>query len=387
MVGDRRITWREFDDRAARLAAALAELGVGPRRQGRAVPLQLPRVPRVRVRLVQGCRAVPVNVNYRYLDDELVYLLRRLGGQGAGVPRLAGRADRGRPRPHPRRARWCRSTTARRWSTGRTATRTSSPVTSRPPASVRSGQDHFMLYTGGTTGMPKGVVWAHDDLFTTLGYPRYTTLGLDIPTEPARGRARPRCRCASRAVARDAVGPAADARHRAVPVHVDVPARPAPSSCSRAAASTPTRCSSSSQRERRHPAHHRRRRVRPPAGGGARAGRRRGPALRPVLAPADLQLGDDVERAAQAAVPGAWPDGAARHGRRQRGRPVRGGDVDAGRRPGDGHLQDRRALRGVRRGLEADPPRHREGRRPRRQRRRSARLPRRRRRSRRPRSA
>ena len=42
-----------------------------------------------------------------------------------------------------------------------------------------------MLYTGGTTGMPKGVVWAHDDLFTTLGYPSYTTLGLDIPTEPA----------------------------------------------------------------------------------------------------------------------------------------------------------------------------------------------------------
>jgi fatty-acyl-CoA synthase len=47
-----------------------------------------------------------------------------------------------------------------------------------------------MLYTGGTTGMPKGVVWTHGDLFNTLGYPSYTALGLPVPSTPAEvGRA------------------------------------------------------------------------------------------------------------------------------------------------------------------------------------------------------
>ena len=67
-------TWREFDRRADGVAGALLAGGRGEPGQGRAVPLQLPRVPRVDVRRVQGRRCVPVNTNYRYADDELVYL-------------------------------------------------------------------------------------------------------------------------------------------------------------------------------------------------------------------------------------------------------------------------------------------------------------------------
>ncbi len=33
----------------------------------------------------------------------------------------------------------------------------------------RSGEDLLLLYTGGTTGMPKGVMWRQDDLFNVLG--------------------------------------------------------------------------------------------------------------------------------------------------------------------------------------------------------------------------
>ncbi len=37
------------------------------------------------------------------------------------------------------------------------------------PVLERSDDDHYVIYTGGTTGMPKGVVWRHEDVFFALG--------------------------------------------------------------------------------------------------------------------------------------------------------------------------------------------------------------------------
>ena len=67
------------------------------------------------------------------------------------------------------------STTKRRWP-GQSAERDFGP---------RSGDDLYILYTGGTTGMPKGVVWRHEDVFFALGG------GIDALTERA-GHDRPK---------------------------------------------------------------------------------------------------------------------------------------------------------------------------------------------------
>ena len=42
-----------------------------------------------------------------------------------------------------------------------------------------------MLYTGGTTGNPKGVVWRHVDLFGALAFTAYASAGIEVPTTPA----------------------------------------------------------------------------------------------------------------------------------------------------------------------------------------------------------
>src|SRR5262245_47942468 len=72
--GERRRTWREFDERASRLAAALGAIGLGPDSK---VAFYLYNSNEY-VETLLACfklRAVPANVNYRYTEEELAYLL------------------------------------------------------------------------------------------------------------------------------------------------------------------------------------------------------------------------------------------------------------------------------------------------------------------------
>ena len=111
---------------------------------------------------------VPVNTNYRYADDELVYLWDNADAVAVVFHGIVRRADRAHPRPPARR--WRRgsgSTTApARVPTGRSTTRRRRPR--RPTGSCapwgRGDDDILLMYTGGTTGMPKGVMWRQDTL-------------------------------------------------------------------------------------------------------------------------------------------------------------------------------------------------------------------------------
>ena len=86
--GDHRVTWRQLDDRASRLAAALAAAGVD---QGTHVALYLFNCPEY-AESVFAClklRAVPANVNFRYGPAELEELLDERRRRSARVPPCA----------------------------------------------------------------------------------------------------------------------------------------------------------------------------------------------------------------------------------------------------------------------------------------------------------
>ena len=165
--GDRRITWREFDRRADGIAAALLDAEL--QRQDK-VALYLHNAPAYLESAFAALKAglVPVNTNYRYTGDELVQLWT--DADAAAVVfhgTCATQADAVRARCPAVKA-WlfvddgeaaCPAWAIPYEPAARGATgRTSAPW-------GRSGDDQLLIYTGGTTGLPRGVMWRQHDMF------------------------------------------------------------------------------------------------------------------------------------------------------------------------------------------------------------------------------
>ncbi|HVM67074.1 MAG TPA: AMP-binding protein, partial [Acidimicrobiales bacterium] len=169
---DRRLTYRELDERATRMAHALATAGVGP---GDHVGLYTYNRPEFLEAMIGAykLRAVPYNVNYRYVAEELAYLL-----ENADTVALVHGREFGPVVASVReRVPTLRATFAVEDGSGaplagdahpyEEALAAASPVRDFGP---RSADDIYLLYTGGTTGMPKGVMWRQEDIFfATLG--------------------------------------------------------------------------------------------------------------------------------------------------------------------------------------------------------------------------
>ena len=177
--GERTRTWAELEERAARLAGHLAAEGIGAEARV-AVALYNGIEYLETVFAILKLRAVPVNVNYRYRRDEIVQLLddaqaeaavfdaalaQRFGETRAALPRLRTLVQVGAPDGVPG------------WAAGYER----AVDTSEPAPRIERGDDHWLMYTGGTTGRPKGVLSRHSWLFATCCANGFLLLGEPLP--------------------------------------------------------------------------------------------------------------------------------------------------------------------------------------------------------------
>ncbi len=188
IAGDRRLTYRELDERANRVAHYLRDVGVLP---GQHVGIYaFNRAEWVESMI--GCfkaRAVPVNVNYRYVIEELRYLFDNadlvaliyeaefgphVASVLSGVPKLRHlvELDDGT------------GTVTDGLESVEYEHALSAAAPTRAGLLPRSPDDLYVLYTGGTTGMPKGVMWRAEDIFfAAMGGGNYGGAAIERPEQ------------------------------------------------------------------------------------------------------------------------------------------------------------------------------------------------------------
>jgi len=193
ICGDRTLTWAELDDRAARLASHLHDRGVRP---GDRVALDLTNVPEYLEALFAAWKigAAPLNVNYRYLADEVGYVLTNSGAKAVVYAPAYADVVREAVAGLPHDARPTLLETGAPYEAALAAASPEGPWQDRTP----DGDDLLLLYTGGTTGMPKGVMWRNDDLYVALWQSNRPGTQPKDPIEAARtgkraGTALPAC--------------------------------------------------------------------------------------------------------------------------------------------------------------------------------------------------
>jgi fatty-acyl-CoA synthase len=177
---DRRMTYAEVDARVDGFANYLASVGLGchTERDGLAghesgqdhLGIYLRNGNEYLEAMIGGFRArvAPFNVSYRYVEEELLYLLtdsksRALVYPSEFAPRVAAIRDR---LPHLTVLIQVADDSGHELLPG--AVDFASVVATPPPPGgmpTPTGDDLYILYTGGTTGMPKGVLWRQHDIF------------------------------------------------------------------------------------------------------------------------------------------------------------------------------------------------------------------------------
>jgi acyl-CoA synthetase (AMP-forming)/AMP-acid ligase II len=201
VAGDVRLTYEELDRRANRVAHHLLAHGVG---QGDHVGIYAwNRAEWVEAMLgAYKARAVPINVNYRYVEDELRYIfdnadLAALVFERSFTPKVKAVLP---DVPRLRHLIVVHDHVDDHDIDGESgddatigavpyevALARASPERDFDP---RSPDDLYILYTGGTTGMPKGVMWRSEDIFFgAMGGGNFAGAPVERPEDLARGAA------------------------------------------------------------------------------------------------------------------------------------------------------------------------------------------------------
>jgi|TARA_R100001244_G_scaffold6593_11_gene7955 acyl-CoA synthetase (AMP-forming)/AMP-acid ligase II len=181
--GDKRYSWAEYENRAARVARVLSDHGLKPGAKLSIYSYNAAEYLETQFGAFKA-RICPVNVNYRYLEAELTHVINNsdseaLVFQAQFAPRVAAIRDQ----LDQVKLFLEIDDGSGEHLDGAVAYEQALQAAEPMPVIERSDDDLYMLYTGGTTGMPKGVMYDHKSFASALLAKGFEMRMMDAPTD------------------------------------------------------------------------------------------------------------------------------------------------------------------------------------------------------------
>ena len=182
ICGEEVVSWKEYDLRSSKIATALSEAGLSSNSKA---GLYLNNsneylICQNAIFKVGGC---PINVNYRYVEEELIYLLENSDSEAVFYHACYGERIKRISNSLPNIKAWIEISDGTK-SQFNDCLHYENLIAEMNPMDriYRDPETIYMLYTGGTTGMPKGVMYKQGEfliyLFRTL-----KAMGYDVPED------------------------------------------------------------------------------------------------------------------------------------------------------------------------------------------------------------
>jgi len=170
--GSTRLTYKELDARSNKAANALKKLGIKKGSHIGIYAFNCVEWLEIMLGAYKLC-AIPININYRYVEEELKYLIENADMQAIFYHKQFSRKLENIKDQLPLLKSFiCINDHSDDENAIEESFDFENLIINEDESRLkvqRSGDDQYILYTGGTTGMPKGVVWRMEDVLMTLG--------------------------------------------------------------------------------------------------------------------------------------------------------------------------------------------------------------------------
>ena len=205
ICGEDIVSWKKYDDSASKIASALSEAGLGANSKA-GLYLNNSNEYLIAQYAIFKVGGIPINVNYRYVEEELIYLLENSDAEAVFYHACYSSRIKEISGSLPNIKAWIEVSDGTE-SKFDQSLKYEELLNQHPPMKRihRDPETVYMLYTGGTTGMPKGVMYKQGEFLVYL-FRTLKAMGYDVPEDLSDLESRIEASRSSNAFIRSVVG-------------------------------------------------------------------------------------------------------------------------------------------------------------------------------------
>ena len=182
ICGEDAVSWKEYDIRSSKIASALTEAGLGPNSKA-GLYLNNSNEYLIGQNAIFKIGGVPINVNYRYVEEELIYLLENSDAEAVFYHACYSSRINEIAKSLPGVKAWIEVSDGTESKFNLSLNYQDLLNKHSPMKRIhRDPETIYMLYTGGTTGMPKGVMYKQGEFLVFL-FRTLKAMGYDVPED------------------------------------------------------------------------------------------------------------------------------------------------------------------------------------------------------------